>query len=133
MNRALIFTFILSGLLFTPASAEKQSYVEVYFNEQPELEKAWVVAPHVVITSPRGYPHTNDTRDGYFQGGQIWYFGVNMKYGIKAYISYSDLEVSEDIPPEVIEAYRKLKKVINRMGGIEKVIEDELETRMALV
>ena len=133
MNRLLIFTYILSGFFIEPAFAEEQKYVEIYFEEQSELEKAWVVAPHVVITSPRGYPHENDTRDGYFQGGQVWYFGTNMKYGIKAYVSYSELEVSEDIPPEVIKAYKKLKKVINSLGGIESVIEEELEIRMALV
>lgn len=119
--------------LLTPASADDHKFIEVDVDGQIEHETAWVVSPHVVITVPKTEEGLFSTRDGTYEGIRMWYFGASPRDGVKSYISYRELEVSKDIPPEVIKTYEFLLPVIEQMGGIMKIIEEETDMRIAQV
>ena len=131
MKKAIVGLFILA--LLTPASADDRKFIEVDVDGRVELETAWVVSPHVVITVPRSEDGLFSTRDGMYEGIRMWYFGASPRDGVKSYISYRELEVSKDIPPEVLKTYEHLLPVIEEMGGIMRIIEEETDMRVAQV
>ena len=131
MKKIIVGLFILA--LLTPASATDWKYIEVDVDGKTEHETAWVVSPHVVITVPNTEAGLLSTRDGTYEGNRMWYFGASPRDGVKSYISYRELEVSKDIPPEVLKSYEYLRPVIEELGGILKVIEDETDMRISMV
>lgn len=131
MKKAIVGLFILA--LLTPASADDQKFIEIDVNGKIEHETAWVVSPHVVITVPISEEGLSSTRDGTYEGTRMWYFGTSQRDRVKSYLSYRELEVSKDIPPEVLETYKHLLPVIEEMGGIMRIIEEETDMRVAQV
>lgn len=72
------------------------------------LEKAWVVHPNVIITTPKDYAQLDMIYDGEFNGIPARYLLSSYQDSLKSYIVYVPQKVSNDIPAEVLEAYGTL-------------------------
>ncbi|MDH5541958.1 MAG: hypothetical protein OEY64_03225 [Nitrospinota bacterium] len=137
----LAFFFVLAMMLGhcgSPAFAEGsaapvQEYVEVEGVEGPELEKAWVVAPYLVVTSPKNYPDLNDHRTGKFRGKELFHLFTNPKKGLKAYLVIDEdvnMELSDGLPNEIKETVWHLVRLTNRLlneVGSRTALRDEIQ------
>jgi hypothetical protein len=125
----ILLSFLASMVIvgFVCAEDSHQEYVEIEIGDTIERETAYVVAPHIIITVPRSHDILLITEDGIYKGEDVWWFSYNVMDSVKCYISYNPLEISQDIPERIRKTYESLKPRIEDLGGIDAIINDEIE------
>lgn len=118
---------LLSVTSFVYGAEPNQNYVEIEIGDTIEKETAYVVAPHIIITVPRSHDILLLTINGTYKGEEVWWFSYNVIDSVKCYISYNAQEVSKDIPEKVRTAYEKLRPLIEDMGGIDRILNMEID------
>jgi hypothetical protein len=74
---------------------------------QKWVEKVWIVHPRILISSPEQYSQVEQKYDGEFRGKIVEYLITHQPTQTKMYTSDIELEISPNIPPEVLEIYHK--------------------------
>jgi len=96
------------------------------------MEKAWVVAPGVVITSPRPDDDSPWASDGMLTTGNekdpgrpARWISHDPLWAFNAFAIGEDVPVSKDIPKPIREAWPPLLEWITAQGGLDAVIGTE--------
>jgi len=130
----LIAAILLTLGLSAPVQAEEQLYV-VYNTPSDHgimmvAEKAWIVAPHVVITSPRTIEDLKGHRNGMLTlltdkrpWAPVYFYKKNTAIWAKAYLCETELEVSADIPMEIASGAIGIAAILKQAGGWKSALE----------
>lgn len=115
----LLSFLLLLGTPFVYGEEPKQEYVVIDLSKctmepcpmdksKKWLEKVWVVHPQIVITTPKEYSQMEDMYDGTYKGVVVEYLAQNRKTNTKVYTSETKLELSKNIPPEIMRVYQDM-------------------------
>jgi hypothetical protein len=105
-----------------PMSAETCT-MPTHTPTEEKQEFAWAVTPYVVITFPDTTPELLAELDGTLQGVDIFFYNSNYIWRVKAFISRRPLEVSKDIPEQIINVYESLEPILQDDGGVLTIVE----------
>ncbi|MDH5639203.1 MAG: hypothetical protein OEZ04_12010, partial [Nitrospinota bacterium] len=101
---------------------ESQDYIRVKMGDGTSLmEKAWVVAPRIIVTTPFEMDAYMADGNGVLTSSKanVNFLARNRLAWMKVYTSDVDLPLSKNIPDEVLEVMTGLSQAIERAGGLD--------------
>ncbi|MDH5511306.1 MAG: hypothetical protein OEZ32_13275 [Nitrospinota bacterium] len=113
---------LMLGAMGVAEAEEIQDYILVRMSDGSSvLEKAWVVSPRIIVTTPFEMEAYLADGNGLLTSSKanVNFLARNRLAWMKVYTSDVDLPVSKDIPEEVLEVMTGLHQAIERAGGLE--------------